>query len=63
MTGKKEIKTSFKELFLLYRKLGYGNIARTYYVEDENKFYNIVVSKLARKYPKLVKYEEAYLRF
>ncbi|MBR3613906.1 MAG: hypothetical protein IKL55_01860 [Clostridia bacterium] len=60
MTGKKEIKTSFKELFLLYRKLGYGNIARTYYVEDENKFYNIVVSKLARKYPKLVKYEEAY---
>ena len=60
MTNKKEIKTSFKELFLLYRKLGYGNIARTYSVDDENKFYSIVAKKLAKKYPVFVNYENAY---
>ena len=60
MPNKKEIKTSFRELFLLYRKLGFGNIARTYSVEEENKYYNVVSSKLAKKYPNLVDYNEAY---
>ena len=60
MPNKKEIKTSFKELFLLYRKLGYGNIARTYSVEEENKYYNVVASKLAKRYPNFVDYDEAY---
>lgn len=60
MPNKKEIKTSFKELFSLYRKLGFGNIARTYSVEEENKYYNVVASKLSKKYPDFVDYDEAY---
>ena len=60
MPNKREVKRSFKELFLLYRKLGYGDIAKTYSVEEENRFYNLVVRRLAKKYPKFVDYEEAY---
>ena len=60
MSNKKEIKISFKELFLSYRKLGFGNIARTYSIEEENKYYSVVVNKLAKKYPSLVNYQEAY---
>lgn len=60
MANEKKIETSFKELFLLYRKLEYGNIARTYSIEKENNFYSIVASKLAKKYPNFVNYEEAY---
>lgn len=60
MPNKKEVKRSFKELFLLYRKLGYGEIARTYSIEEENRYYSLVARRLAKKYPKFVKYEEAY---
>lgn len=51
---------TLKELVLLYRKLGYGDVSKIYSNEEENKFYNLVSSKLAEKYPKFVNYQEAY---
>lgn len=60
MNKKSEEKMSLKELVLLYHKIGFGDIAKTYSPEEENKFYNLVSSKLAEKYPKLVNHSEAY---
>lgn len=60
MSNKSTEKMSFKELVLLYHKLGFGNIAKAYSTEEENKFYNFVSRKLSEKYPKFVNYKQAY---
>ena len=60
MNNKEKDKMLFKDLVVLYHKLGFGDIAKSYSVEEENKFYSLVISKLAKKYPKFVNYKEAY---
>lgn len=60
MNNKKNANHSFKELVLLYHKNGLGDIAQTYSPEEENKFYSLVSSKLAKKYPQFIKYDQAY---